>query len=127
MKKILAALTILAGLSLPVAGCTAVSTPTTPQALAPGYQNTADQAMGETLVGAHAFYVTVQQDVAAGKYTPSATEKSALNDFGAALNAAQIIYIGYHAGVNTQAQAQAAVNGVSTQQTALQSTITGGK
>lgn len=114
------------GTTLTYSGCKAATTNTTPQALAPGYLNQADQVMGQTLVGAHAFYTTIQQDVASGKYTPSSTEKVALNNFATALNAAQLIYIGYHAGANTQAQAQAAVNALSTQQTALQSFVAGG-
>ena len=125
-------LSILGGLLLGTAlamvfvGCKPVST-TAPQTLAPGYLNQADQVMGETLVGAHAFYVTIQQDVAAGKYHPSTTEATSLNDFATALNAAQILYVAYHAGQATQAQAQTAVNAVATQQTALQATLTGAK
>lgn len=125
MRKIF----LCVGLLVPMmtAGCKSASVPTSPQVLAPGYQNQADQIMGETLVGAHNFYQTIQQDVASGKYNPSITEKAALNNFAIALNAAQTIYIAYHAGADTQAQAQAAVNAVVTQQTSLQSTITGGK
>lgn len=110
-------------LALPFAGCKPATT-TAP--LAPGYSSPADQVMGETLVGAHQFYVTIQSDIASGKYAPSPTEKTALNNFATALNAAQVLYIAYHNGAATQAQAQAAVNAVTTQQTALQSTLTGG-
>ena len=49
----------------------------------------------------------------------SATEKTAFNDFGAAINAAEQIYLGYHAGTATQAAAQTAVNTVQAQQAAL--------
>lgn len=125
MRKLFAAIALSAAL-IPV-GCVKPNTTTTPAALAPGYANSADQAMGQALVGAHAFYVTIQGDVASGKYKPSAAEKASLNNFATALNAAQIIYIGYHSGVNTQVQAQAAVNAVVAQQGTLQSTLTGGK
>jgi hypothetical protein len=122
MKKL--ALILL--LAVPLMGCKPASTTTTPQTLAPGYANSADQAMGETLVAAHAFYTTIQGDVTSGKYTPSATEKTSLNNFATALNSAQIIYIAYHAGQSTQAQAQAAVNAVTAQQASLQSSLSGG-
>lgn len=108
-------------------GCVKPNANTPPAALAPGYQNSADQVMGQTLVGAHQFYATIQQDVAIGKYKPSPSEKTALNNFATALNAAQTVYISYHAGAATQAQAQAAVNSVTAQQTALQSALSGGK
>lgn len=125
MKRLAIGILSLALLGLP--GCKTATTTTAPQTLAPGYLNSADEVMGETLVGAHAFYVTIQQDVANGKYAPSAAEKTALDNFATALNAAQVLYISYHAGVATQAQAQNAVNSVTIQQTALQSTLTGGK
>lgn len=121
MRKIILALALVS-----LMGCKPATTPTTPQTLAPGYMNQADQTMGEILQGAHAFYVQIQSDVASGKYQPSVTEKTSLNNFAVALNGAQIIYIAYHAGAATQAQAQTAVNNVTTQQTALQNVITGG-
>lgn len=123
MKKLI----LLACLALPVMTGCKIATSTTPAAaLAPGFFSQADQTMDQVLVGAHTFYVTVQQNTAAGTYTPSAAELTALNNFGSALNAAQSIYIAYHAGSATAAQAQTAVNAVQTQQTALQSTITTG-
>jgi len=116
---------ISACLLLPIAGCKTASSPTPP--LAPGYQNTADQTIGETLAAAHAFYAQIQADAASGKYPPSDTEKAALNAFGVTLNTAQIAYLAYHTGTGTEAAAQAAATQVQTQQTALQSSITGGK
>lgn len=109
---------------LMLAGC-AKTTGTTPP-LAPGYQNQTDQSMGQALAAAHSFYQTIQQDVTAGKFVPSPTEKTALNDFAASLNVAQPLYLAYHAGTATQAQAQAAVNDVIAKQSALQAQI-GGK
>lgn len=101
-----------------ILGCKA-SNPTTPAQLAPGYQNSADQQMGEILSGAHAFYVSIQQQEQAGKLglTPAAT--AAFNTFGTTLNAAQSVYLAYHNGQATQAQAQTAVNQVQSQQAAL--------
>ena len=53
-------------------GCTNPANTTPPPAsLAPGYLNSTDQQMGEILAGAHAFYVQIQGDIAAGKHTPS--------------------------------------------------------
>ena len=121
MKKLI----LLLALIVPMAtvGCKPVTTNQTPQTLAPGYVNAADQTMGETLAAAHAFYVQIQSDVASGKYTPNPTERTTLNNFATALNSAQIAYLAFHNGLGTQAQAQAAVTQVQNQQTALQAQI----
>lgn len=108
---------ILLALCLTLTACTPSSTP--PQALAPGYQNTADQAMGEILSGAHSFYESIQQQSAAGTLILTAQQKAAFNAFGTSLNAAQTVYLAYHAGQATQAAAQTAVNTVQSQQAAL--------
>jgi hypothetical protein len=97
--------------------CTPSSTPS--QVTAPGYSNSTDQQMGEILAGAHAFYTSIQQQSAAGQLALTATEKAAFNDFAVSLNAAQTVYLAYHAGTATQAAAQAAVNTVQTKQAAL--------
>lgn len=119
MKRALLSLILLPLLVLPLAGCPAASSTTPAAALAPGYLNSADQQMGEILAGARTFYVTIQQDSAAGKVALSATEKAAFNDFGTSLNLAEAVYLGYHSGTATQAAAQAAVNTVQTKQSAL--------
>lgn len=142
MKRMLTAFLLASALALTTAGCKTATNPPQPQTLAPGFQNPADQAMDQALVGAHNFYQTIQcstlgqgiiqatgacdPNTTVTKYTPSAAEKTALNNFSTALNSAQIIYIAYHAGQSTQAQAQAAVNSVTAQQTALQSSLSGG-
>jgi hypothetical protein len=95
------------------------SNPPTQAQLAPGYQNAADQQMGEILSGAHAFYNSIQQQSQAGTLTLDATTKQAFNTFGIALNSAQQVYLAYHNGQATQAQAQTAVNQVQSQQAAL--------
>ena len=100
-------------------GCRTVTAPTPP--VAPGYINSADQTMGETLAAAHAFYVRIQSDAALGSFTLNATEKAAMNALAASLNVAQPIYLAYHAGTATEAQAEAAVKDVSAKQTAVQS------
>lgn len=119
MKKILLSL----ALSLPMIGCGAVQSTTPPATLAPGFSSQSDQTMDQTLVGAHKFYTDIQAQVAAGTYTPSATEKTSLNTFASALNTAQVVYLAFHAGTATLAQAQAAVTSVTSQQTVLQNTI----
>jgi hypothetical protein len=111
-------------------GCT--PTTTTPAQLAPGYQNAADQQMGSILSGARAFYTSIQQQSAAGTLTLTPAVKQAFNTFGVSLNAAESVYLEYHAlfssGVsaadptttaNLEAKAQAAVNTVQSQQAAL--------
>ena len=109
---------IFFALCLPIAACTPSSTTPT-QALAPGYLNSADQQMGEILAGAHNFYTSIQQQSAAGQMTLTSAEKTAFNTFGVTLNAAQSVYLAYHAGTATQAAAQLAVNQVQAQQSAL--------
>ena len=91
----------------------------TPPVLAPGYLNQADQQMGEVLAGAHNFYNSIQSQVNAGTLTMGTSIKAAFNDFGVSLNAAQTVYLAYHNGQATQAQAQAAVNQVQSKQAAL--------
>lgn len=119
MKNILLSL----ALCLPIIGCGAVQSTTPPAALAPGFSSQADQVMDQVLVGAKKFYTDIQAQIVAGTYTPAATEKASLNTFASALNTAQVVYIAFHAGTATQAQAQAAVDTVTTQQTSLQNTI----
>lgn len=122
MKRYLAVMT-LAIMTICLGGmvaCTPKATnPTTPAQLAPGYQNAADQQMGEILAGAHAFYNRIQQDSASGSLQLTPQEKTAFNAFGVSLNAAQSVYLAYHAGTATQAQAQTAVDKVKSEQAAL--------
>ncbi len=120
MKRLLVALFGLL-LILPVAptGCVQPTTAPPTQAIAPGYSNQADQQMGQILSGAHAFYQSIQQQSAAGTLTLDATTKAAFNSFGVSLNTAQSVYLAYHAGTATQAEAQAKVNQVQSQQAAL--------
>lgn len=119
MKKTLAVITLCLA-TMMMTGCPAASTnPTTPAQLAPGYNNSADQQMGAVLSGARAFYTSIQSQSAAGTLTLTPTVKASFNQFGVSLNAAEAIYLAYHSGQATQAQAQASVNTVQTQQAAL--------
>ena len=77
MKRLL----ILAALCLPLMACTPATT--TPP-LAPGYSNSADQQMGEILSGARAFYVSIQQQAAAGTLILTPTVKASFNALGSA-------------------------------------------
>ena len=118
--KHLARWTALAALGFSIGwlvGCT--PTTTTPAQLAPGYNNSADQAMGEILSGARSFYVSIQQQSAAGTLVLTPAVKQAFNTFGTSLNTAESLYLAYHAGTATQAAAQTAVNTVQQQQAAL--------
>lgn len=114
MKKLLAVL----ALSIAMAGCAKPNSPTPP--LAPGYQNTSDQTMGQTLAAANAFYNRIQTDSAAGTVTLSAAEKTALNALATALNIANPTYLAFHNGTATQAAAQSAINDVTAKQQAVQ-------
>ena len=117
-------LTVLLALAMlaPV-GCKQ-TTPAPP--LAPGYVNSTDQQLGEIVASAHSFYVTVQNDISTGKYVPNPTEKTALNDFGVALNAAQTVYLAYHnnpTAANLQA-AQTTVANLQNQMNTVQAQVT---
>jgi hypothetical protein len=105
-----------AAIALSLTGCPS-STVTPP--LAPGYQNAADQSMGEILAGARRFYVSIQTQTGNGSLTLGPSIKAAFNDFGVSLNAADSVYLAYHAGTATEAQAQAQVNIVQSKQAAL--------
>lgn len=120
-RILLTALAILA-VSFPVTGCK-TSTATAPAALAPGYTDPADQQMGQILEAAHQFYVTIQGQIQSKAYVPSATEITALDSFAITLNSAETIYLNFHAGNATQAQAQYAVDQVTAAQSQLQTVL----
>jgi len=120
------ALVLLLGML--TAGCTNPATTTPPpQAVAPGYNNIDDQNIGTILSAARAFYTHIQQDVLKGTYTPSPTEKTALNAFATAINTAESLYLAYHANPNvvTEDAAKRAAADVQQQQVALTPTIPG--
>ena len=119
MKRSLAILAL--ALPLMMAACSTTTATTPAAALAPGYLNATDQQLGEILAGAHTFYTSIQQQSAAGTMTLTVAEKSAFNTFGTSLNAAQAVYLAYHANPTAAnlTAAQTAVNTVSAQQAAL--------
>ncbi len=134
MRRILLSLSLL----LCAVGC--APTTTTPP-LAPGYANQTDQVMGETLAAANGFYHSIQCQTQAKAWDATAktcaaspqvtsamtltpTEKTAFNSFAVALNTANAVYLNFHAGTATQAQAQTAINTVQTQQSAIEAQIT---
>ena len=122
MKRIILSL----ALAMPMMGCTHSATTTTVP-LAPGYSSATDQQLGSTLAAADAFYNKLQSDQQAGAFKPTAAEVTALNALQVALATANPVYLAYHNGTGTLAQAQAAVNNVSTAQANAQALISGGK
>jgi hypothetical protein len=114
-------LPLLLCLALPIGCTTAPNTSQPPAAIAPGYLNATDQQLGEILSGARAFYVSIQQQSAAGKITLTPTEKTAFNAFATALNTAEAAYLSYHASpsVVTEDAASRAVQQAQTQQALL--------
>lgn len=113
-------LLLLSALAVPLGGCTnPANTSQPPAAIAPGYFNSADKQMGQILDGARAFYVSIQQQSAKGTLVLDTTTKKAFNTFGVTLNTADAVYLSYHNGTATQAQAQAQVDTVKSQQAAL--------
>jgi len=126
-KWVLIAVVIWA--SFPQVGC---KTNTVQPPLAPGYINSTDQSMGETLAAAHAFYHALYNDSQPqngqpAKWTPKPQEKTALNALEASLNVAQPLYLAYHQGSTTVSvtEVQNAVADVIAKQAALQSQIGG--
>ena len=117
--KLLKLAPMLLCLPLMMAATCNTANPPNPVTLAPGYNNAADQQMGEILSGARAFYSSIQSQSAAGTLILTPTVKKAFNDFGISLNAAESVYLAYHNGTATQAQAQTLVNTIQTQQAAL--------
>jgi hypothetical protein len=111
-------LMILLAAPMVLVGCKSSSTTVAPP-LAPGFVNSADQQMDSDLVAAHRFYTSIQQDIVAGKFQPTATEKQVLNTLAVTLNAAQAEYQLFKQGAATQAQAQAQVDQLKAQQASV--------
>lgn len=112
--------TAIVGIAL-LGGCK--TNPGPAQPLAPGFTNSVDQSLGETLAAARAFYSRLQLDATAGTFKPSAAETQALNGLSAAINAAEPVYLAYHAGTGSQAAAQAAIDAVTQKQAAVTTII----
>lgn len=106
MKRYLAALTVAACLT----GCGAVKTVALPATLAPGYSNSADQELGQSLAGVTGFRDQEVKNYATLAPALQAKEKTYLNTLIDAVNVANTAYVAYHAGFQTLAQAQDAYN-----------------
>lgn len=119
MKRILLSLILLPLLILPLAGCPAASSTTPSAALAPGYLNSADQILGESLAAVNAFVNQEKINYAAETPAQQATEKPYLNGLITATDLANGAYLAYHQGSQTLPQAQAAFASAQQAQTAL--------
>jgi len=120
IKTLLRICALTAGMGLAIGFAAGCKTNTAnPPVLAPGYQNSADQEMGKVLAGARKFYLSIQDQVNAKTLTLGDSIKASFNAFGVTLNAADSVYLAYHNGTATQAQAQAAVDKVQSEQAAL--------
>lgn len=97
-------------------GCASATSTTPPVALAPGYTSQFDQTAGQALAAAHALVSKATADYPTLTSAQQATEKPILNAFVAAVNAADTVYLAFHAGTATQAQVQAQLNAVASAQ-----------
>jgi len=116
MKKIL-----LAGILL-LAGCGAVHTNTPPATLAPDYYNSIDESLGKGLASVNFFVKQEKVNYAAATQDVKAAEKSSLNNLIMAVDYANTVYVDYHNGSATLAQAQEALTKAQTLQSILTST-----
>ena len=130
MKRALLSLILLPLLVLPLAGCPAASSTTPPAALAPGYSTALDQQLGQALAALRAGDYAATTSYLALTPAQQAAEKTALNNFTAAVNAADVLYLAYHAGVTvanpnppSQAQVTAAITAATTAQTNFNATL----
>lgn len=103
---------------MPITGCVTASSTTPPAALAPGYLNSVDQTLGQSLAAFHAFALKATADYTSLTPAQQALEKAPLNAFVLAVNTADTLYLAYHQGTATQQQVQTAVTNASTAQAA---------
>lgn len=95
-----------------LAGCKVATVTTPPAALIPGAINQFDQTTYQALTAAHAF----AQQAASNPSILSVPQKTILNQFILDLNSADTLYAAYHSLQATQAQMQAALTAVQTDQ-----------
>jgi hypothetical protein len=123
MKQVhvlLLTLTLAAGL-----GCAAKTTVTAP---IPGAINSFDSVSYQTLMDAQAAINAVKADVAAGKVTLTATQKTVLNQAIQDYDLAQAAWQAYHAGSTSNTVAlTSAINQIVADIAALATQIQGGK
>ncbi|HEY3620738.1 MAG TPA: hypothetical protein VGK96_28375 [Candidatus Sulfotelmatobacter sp.] len=98
---------LLAGALLAPLGCKTASAPAAPPA--PGYLNAQDQIIGQALASLDTFVRQATADYATLTPAQQASEKSALNNMVTAVNIANSLYLAYHNGTSTEAQAQTAL------------------
>jgi hypothetical protein len=108
-------------LALPfTVGCARDVKSTTPTAaLAPGYNSTTDQSLGQSLAAVNAFVKQEKVNYAALPPSQQLVEKSYLNTLIDSTNLANATYTAYHQGTGTFDQAQAAYKNASAAQAAL--------
>jgi len=90
-----------------ILGCKSSTAPAVPPA--PGYLNSADQTLGESLAAVNAFANQEKINYAAEPATQKSIEKPYLNGLITATNLANAAYQAYHAGTQTLAEAQQAL------------------
>lgn len=122
----LALLSIFLALPL-LLGCPSATAPTPP--VAPGYLNSDDQILGQSLAAVNGFRKSEEgnyncDSVAAAAKTcltdaQKAAEKTSLNNFIQVVNIANQAYTAYHAGTQTLVQAQTAEKAAEASQTTL--------
>lgn len=101
-------------LALPI-GCATASSPTPP--LAPGYSNSQDQTLGQTLAAINAFVTTEKSHFNTLTTAQQSKERTILNPLIDATTVANAVYLAYHAGTKTEADAQTAVSAAQAAQT----------
>ena len=122
MKKLLSLLTLGLALSWCV-GCTVTAT-TPPQAIATGYSSLDDMKLGQSIAAlcSPTESSVAQEKVNYAALSPSLAscrEKPYLNNLIAGCNAANSVYLAFHAGTATLAQAQVSFATAQSAQTAL--------
>ena len=113
MKKVL----LFCVLAFGVTGCHKTVTAPEPPIL--GANNPFDQNTYQVLLTAHGIAQSLSDQAKNGTYTPTGTEKAAVNQFIVDLNAADILYAAYHGGTASQMDMQTAVNKVVSDQASL--------
>jgi hypothetical protein len=118
MKRLIAAAALTLSLCLMPIGCTQqVTANTPPAALAPGYLNSQDQTMGQTLASIDSFLNQEKVNYNEKTAAQQAQEKAILNTFIQSVNVANALYTAYHQGSATEAAAQTAIANAQTAQT----------
>jgi hypothetical protein len=115
MKRLILKAVLASAMILPVAGC--VKNPV--QAPIPGATSSFDSGAYQTLRTAHDIGKSLSDQAAGGTFHPSASQKTAINQFITDLNIADTVYAAYHNGAATQAQVKQAIDKVTAEQASL--------